>query len=82
MRKIPFVRKRTTKADIIAADLWNRMMVPKGNEGSLLVSPSMCKQLAENGWLKEFQGKISRLVYDSLSKYANLEGRKLMYQRL
>ena len=38
------------------------MMVPKGEQGSLLVSPSMCKQLAENGWLKEFQTKINRYV--------------------
>jgi hypothetical protein len=47
-------------ANVLAADLWNRLMVPKGEQGSLLVSPSMCKQLAEDGWLKNFQGKINR----------------------
>lgn len=35
-------------------------MAPKGNAGAMLLSPSMCKQMAEDGWLGKFQGKISR----------------------
>lgn len=42
------------------AALWNELMVPKGQAGSLLLSPSMCKQMAEDGWLRQFQAKISR----------------------
>jgi len=42
------------------AALWNELMVPKGNAGSMLLSPSMCKQMAEDGWLAQFQTKISR----------------------
>lgn len=42
------------------AALWNELMAPKGHAGSLLLSPSMCHQLAENGWLADFQTKISR----------------------
>jgi hypothetical protein len=42
------------------ATLWNAQMAPKGAAGSLLLSPSMCKQADENGWLKQFQGQISR----------------------
>lgn len=34
--------------------LWNSMIVPKGNEGALLGSPSMCMQKDET-WLKKFQ---------------------------
>lgn len=42
------------------AALWNQYLVPHGNAGSLLLSPSMCHQIAEDGWLKQFQGKINR----------------------
>ncbi|RSH93115.1 hypothetical protein EHS25_007468 [Saitozyma podzolica] len=53
----------TGSADMSVADtatLWNAQMAPKGAAGSLLLSPSMCKQADENGWLKQFQGQISR----------------------
>ncbi|KAI9638734.1 glycosyl hydrolase catalytic core-domain-containing protein [Dioszegia hungarica] len=42
------------------ASLWNELMAPKGNAGAMLLSPSMCKQMAEDGWLGQFQTKISR----------------------
>ncbi|GFZ49828.1 LOW QUALITY PROTEIN: hypothetical protein JCM24511_07231 [Saitozyma sp. JCM 24511] len=53
----------TGSADMSVSDtatLWNAQMAPKGAAGSLLLSPSMCKQADENGWLKQFQGQISR----------------------
>ncbi|KAG5657022.1 hypothetical protein KAF25_011191 [Fusarium avenaceum] len=34
-------------------NLWNRLIVPKGNQGAILGSPSMCMQKDEK-WLKEF----------------------------
>lgn len=43
-----------------AANLWNELVVPHGEAGSLLLSPSMCHQAAETGWLQPFQGLISR----------------------
>lgn len=48
------------QADPPAASLWNELMAPKGNAGAMLLSPSMCKQMAEDGWLGQFQTKISR----------------------
>ncbi len=32
----------------------------QGLAGSVLLSPSMCKQAAEHGWLQPFQSKISK----------------------
>lgn len=40
--------------------LWNQLIAPKGWAGSVLLSPSMCKQAAEHGWLQPFQSKISK----------------------
>lgn len=40
--------------------LWNTLIAPKGWAGSVLLSPSMCKQAAEHGWLQPFQSKISK----------------------
>jgi hypothetical protein len=40
--------------------LWNQYVAPKGQAGSVLISPSMCKQAAESGWLGPFQSQISR----------------------
>jgi len=37
---------------------WNALIAPLGKKGSLLGSPSMCKQAAET-WLKQFQPQIS-----------------------
>jgi hypothetical protein len=53
-----------------AATLWNNQMVPKGEAGSLLLSPSMCHQAAEDGWLAEFQQQISR-DFDILNLHIN-----------
>jgi hypothetical protein len=50
---------RASDADAGAA-LWNSLIAPKGAAGSLLLSPSMCKQAAESGWLQPFRSKISR----------------------
>lgn len=55
-----FYNPRDLRADKSAAALYNQLMVPKGNAGSLLLSPSMCKQMAEDGWLANFQTKISK----------------------
>ncbi|GFZ44057.1 hypothetical protein JCM24511_01778 [Saitozyma sp. JCM 24511] len=40
--------------------LWNQYVAPKGQAGSVLISPSMCKQAAESGWLGPFRSQISR----------------------
>lgn len=40
--------------------LWDSLMAPKGASGSVLLSPSMCKQAAESGWLGPFSQQISR----------------------
>ena len=40
--------------------LWNSQMAPHGQGGSLLLSPSMCHQAAESGWLQPFEQQISR----------------------
>lgn len=43
-----------------AANLWNELVVPHGEAGSLLLSPSMCHQAAETGWLQPFQKLLTR----------------------
>lgn len=40
--------------------LWDQWMVPHGQGGSLLISPSMCMQASESGWLQPFQQQITR----------------------
>jgi hypothetical protein len=40
--------------------LWNSVVAPKGAAGSLLISPSMCHQADEQGWLGPFQSQITR----------------------
>lgn len=39
-----------------ATKLWNQYIAPKGRQGSLLGSPSMCTQKDES-WLKQFNGQ-------------------------
>ncbi|WVR06983.1 hypothetical protein IAU60_004020 [Kwoniella sp. DSM 27419] len=41
-------------------DLWNQYVVPKGEAGSILIGPSMCKQAAESGWLGPFMAGVAR----------------------
>lgn len=41
------------------ADAWNKWIVPHGEAGSVLISPSMAKQ-ADETWLKPFLSKVSR----------------------
>lgn len=53
-----------------AAAMWNLLMAPKGFAGSLLLSPSMCKQMAEDGWLAQFQKEITR-DFDILNLHIN-----------
>nr|XP_019046229.1 hypothetical protein I302_04969 [Kwoniella bestiolae CBS 10118]OCF25159.1 hypothetical protein I302_04969 [Kwoniella bestiolae CBS 10118] len=43
-----------------AISLWNQYVVPKGEAGSILVGPSMCKQAAESGWLGPFMAGVTR----------------------
>jgi len=47
-------------ADFQGVHLWNTLVAPHGNAGSVLISPSMCKQAAESGWLGPFRSQISR----------------------
>ncbi|CAD6582580.1 MAG: hypothetical protein TREMPRED_003326 [Tremellales sp. Tagirdzhanova-0007] len=42
-----------------AAGIWNSLIAPHGEGGSLLLSPSMCHQAAET-WLTPFSKQISR----------------------
>lgn len=53
-----------------SATVWNQLMAPKGAAGSLLLSPSMCKQMAEDGWLAQFQTQITR-DFDILNLHIN-----------
>lgn len=39
--------------------LWNELVGPLKAKGSLLASPSMCKQAAESGWLGPFRDQIN-----------------------
>ncbi|EIW70737.1 hypothetical protein M231_02609 [Tremella mesenterica] len=43
-----------------AAGIWNNHVAPHGSAGSLLLSPSMCHQAAETGWLQPFAQQINR----------------------
>lgn len=43
-----------------AAQVWNEYVAPLGEKGSVLLSPSMCKQAAESGWLGPFEQQITR----------------------
>ncbi|WWC61793.1 uncharacterized protein I303_104378 [Kwoniella dejecticola CBS 10117] len=43
-----------------AISIWNQYVVPKGEAGSILVGPSMCKQAAESGWLGPFMDGVTR----------------------
>ncbi|WWC89405.1 uncharacterized protein L201_004329 [Kwoniella dendrophila CBS 6074] len=43
-----------------AISIWNQYVVPKGEAGSILVGPSMCKQAAESGWLGPFMAGVTR----------------------
>lgn len=43
-----------------AASLWNQYVVPLQQKGSIVLSPSMCHQAAETGWLQPFQQQISQ----------------------
>ncbi|WVF71539.1 hypothetical protein IAT40_006347 [Kwoniella sp. CBS 6097] len=43
-----------------AISIWNQYVVPKGEAGSILVGPSMCKQAAESGWLGPFMNGVTR----------------------
>ncbi|KAK8864346.1 hypothetical protein IAR55_001593 [Kwoniella newhampshirensis] len=40
--------------------LWNQYVAPKGDAGAKLLSPSMCKQAAESGWLQPFLDGVTR----------------------
>ncbi|OWZ60242.1 hypothetical protein LQV05_000226 [Cryptococcus neoformans] len=40
--------------------LWDSLIAPKGEAGTILVGPSMCKQAAESGWLGPFMEGVSR----------------------
>ncbi|WVQ72418.1 hypothetical protein IAR50_001970 [Cryptococcus sp. DSM 104548] len=40
--------------------LWDSLVAPHGDAGSILVGPSMCKQAAESGWLGPFMSAVSR----------------------
>ncbi|OCF60529.1 hypothetical protein L486_00162 [Kwoniella mangroviensis CBS 10435] len=43
-----------------AISIWNQYVVPKGEAGSILIGPSMCKQAAESGWLGPFMAGVTR----------------------
>ncbi|TYJ55949.1 hypothetical protein B9479_003334 [Cryptococcus floricola] len=40
--------------------LWDSLVAPHGDAGSVLVGPSMCKQAAESGWLSPFLSAVTR----------------------
>ncbi|WWD17356.1 hypothetical protein CI109_101797 [Kwoniella shandongensis] len=50
--------------------LWNQDVAPKGDAGSYLVSPSMCKQAAESGWLQPFLDGVTRKP-DAINVHCN-----------
>eukprot|EP00026_Physarum_polycephalum_P014692 Phypoly_transcript_15238.p1 GENE.Phypoly_transcript_15238~~Phypoly_transcript_15238.p1 ORF type:complete len:281 (-),score=43.53 Phypoly_transcript_15238:52-894(-) len=53
------------------AQLWNELFVPLGQKGSLLGSPSMCKQADESGWLQPFKQQIQNNCWDFTAIHIN-----------
>lgn len=76
-----------------AVGLWEAHVVPLQNKGSVVLSPSMCHQAAESGWLGPFKDQISQMwditnvhinknnmqgVQDDIDHYYNTYGKPLM----
>jgi hypothetical protein len=54
----PMYSSRYDRADNLAATTWNELIAPHGATGSLLISPSMCKQ-ADEEFLTPFKAAIT-----------------------
>lgn len=51
---------KSTSLMLAGIALWDSLIAPKGEAGTILVGPSMCKQAAESGWLGPFMEGVSR----------------------
>lgn len=59
---VGFVHPENKSTSLMLAGivLWDSLIAPKGEAGTILVGPSMCKQAAESGWLGPFMEGVSR----------------------